>query len=202
LSLRPLKADVFQNLIKEEYERNKHDLLLRVGFAQQTYIAYIIKAIEDILNDEIVSRIRTKIISNGYSQKIADSVHIAASPIAKGPGLIAWMIISDYTADNGFPVAVMIENGRIAYTIWPKGKHSKTNNPLGLPGPGGGSDWLVFKIKDSGKTIFAKKVKIPRFIPTKYVKNTIRERQPMVQEKVNLATQRFISDVINDVGLP
>lgn len=190
MSLRPLKADVFQDLIKEEYEKNKHDLLLRVGFAQQTYIAYIINAIEGILNDEIIPRIRTKIIANGYSHKIADSVHIAASPIAKGPGLIAWMIISDYTADNGFPVAVMIENGRIAYTIFPKGKKN------------GGSDWLVFEIKDSGKTIFAKKVKIPRFIPTKYVQKTIRERQPMVQEKVNLATQRFISDVINDVGLP
>ena len=189
MSLKALKADVFEDLIKEEYEKNKHDLLLRVGFAQQTYIAYIVKAIEDILNDEIVSRIRTKIIANGYSNKIAESVHIAASPIAKGPGLIAWMIISDYTADNGFPVAVMIENGRIAYTVFPKGKEN------------GGSDWLVFKIKDSGKTVFTKKSKIPRFIHTKYVKNTIKERQPMVQEKVNLATQRFITDVVNDTSL-
>ncbi len=201
MSLKPLKANVFEDLIKEEYEQNKHDLLLRVGFAEQTYIAYIVKAIEEILNDEIVSRIKTKIIANGYSHKIADSVRIAANPIAKGPGLIAWMIISDYTADNGFPVAVMIENGRIAYTIWPKGKHSKTNNPANLPGPGGGSDWLVFQVKDSGKTVFAKKVKIPRFIPTKYVKKTIKERQPMVQEKVNLATQRFITDVVNDTSL-
>lgn len=197
-----LKATVFQDTIKKEYEKSKRDLLLKTGFAAQTYNAFIVKAITQILNDEIVSRIKTKIIQKGYSYKIANGVHIAASPVASSPGMISWTIISDFTADNGFPVAVMIENGRIAYTIWPKGKHSKTNNPTNLPGPGGGSDWLVFTVKDSGKTVFAKKVKIPRFIPTKYVRDTIRERKGIVQEKVNLATQRFIDDIITDTPLP
>lgn len=190
MSVKALKTNVFQDLFKEEFEKDKRDILLKVGFAGQTYIAFIVNAIEQILNDEIVSRIRTKIVANGYSQKIADAVHLAASPISTGPGKISWDVISDYTTDEGFPVAVMIENGRIAYTIFPKGKDQ------------GGSDWLVFEIKDSGKTIFTKKSKIPRFIPTKYVRDTVRERKNIIQEKVNLATQRFITDIIQDNSLP
>ncbi len=190
MSLKALKTNVFQDLFKEEFEKDKRDILLKVGFAGQTYIGFIVQAIEQILNDEIVSRIRIKIVANGYSQKIADAVHLAASPISTGPGRISWDVISDYTTDEGFPVAVMLENGRIAYTIFPKGKEN------------GGSDWLVFKIKDSGKTVFTKKSKIPRFIPTKYVRDTVRERKRIIQEKVNLATQRFISDVMQDTPLP
>jgi len=111
LSLKALKTDVFQDLIKEEFEKDKRDILLKVGFAGQTYIAFIVNAIEGILNDEIVSRIKIKIVANGYSQKIADAVHLAASPISTGPGRISWDVISDYTTDEGFPVAVMIEDG-------------------------------------------------------------------------------------------
>jgi len=201
LSLKGLKATVFQDLINEEYEKNKRDLLLKTGFVGQTYQAFLVQALTDILNEEIVSRIRLKIKQRGYSDKIADAVHIAVSPTSKGPGLISWNIISDYTADNGFPVAVMIENGRIAYTIFPRGKASKKNNPIKLPGPGGGSDVLVFQVK-SGKTVFAMKAKIPRFMPTKFVRDTIRERKRIVQEKINLATQRFIDDIMTDTPLP
>jgi len=176
---------VFQDIVNESATKNKRDVLLKIGFANQTYIAFIVQALEDILNQEIVSRIQTKMKSKGFSHKISDSVHIAGAPVAKNPGLIAWTIISDYKALDGFPVAVMIEDGRKAYTVVPL-------DPEG---------WLHWIAKD-GSEHFSKKSKIPRFAATKFVRDTVKERLGIVQEKVDLATQRYIDDILNDNPLP
>jgi len=184
LSFRGIRP--FTELIQEEFNEGSKDILLKVGFINQTYSAFIVKAIEKILNDEIVSRIQTQMISAGFSHKIADSTRIAASPIAKSPGVISWTIISDFKAINGFPVAVMIEKGRKAYVIVPKDEK-------------GVLSWVD---KATGERLFSKKNKIPRFFPRKFVFNTIKERKAIVQEKVNIATQRYVDDILTDTSLP
>jgi len=180
MSFRGIKP--FTELIQEEFESGSKDILLKIGFINQTYIAFIVKQIELILDDEIVQRIRDKMKTAGFSHKIADSTRIAASPIAKSPGLISWTIISDFQAINGFPVAVMIEKGRKAYVIVPKDEK-------------GVLSWVD---KATGIRLFSKKNKIPRFFPRKFVFNTIKERKAIVQEKVNLATQRYVTDILTE----
>lgn len=166
-------------------EAEQRDLFLKIGFIGQTYNAFIVNELETILNDEIVKPIQQKMASEGFSRKIIDSTRIAKTPVALTPGRITWKIISDYTAINGFPVAVMIEEGRKAYVI--------------IPVKAQALHWID---KDSGEDVFSKRSKIPRFRPRKFVQNTIRERKPRVQEKVDLATQRFVDDILTDTMLP
>jgi len=179
------KATVFEDLIKDELEKGSRDILLKVSFINATYNAFIVNELEKILNDEIIKPIQDKILMEGFSPKIASSTRIAKTPVATGPGRITWTIISEYTAINGFPVAVMIEEGRKAYVIVPIRAQA-----------------LHWVDKESGEDVFAKRAKIPRFRPRKFVQNTIRERTPLVQEKVDLATQRYVDDIMTDTTIP
>lgn len=183
MSFRGIKP--FTELIQEEFAKDKNDILLKIGFANQTYTAFIVNELTRILDEEIVQRIIDKMKSMGLSHKISDEVRIASSPKAKNPGLITWAIISDFKALNGFPVAVMIERGRRPYVIVPKTE-------------AGVLSWVD---KATGIRLFSKKNKIPRFNATKFVLNTIKERKANVQEKVNLATQRFVTDILTDTPM-
>jgi len=174
-----LKPTVFEDLINENIESGKSDLLIKTGFAGVTYQAFIINELEKILEEEIVTVIRGKMLLEGFSIKIAESTRLAMSPIANSPGRISWTIISDYTAINGFPVAVMIEEGRKAYVI--------------IPVKAQALHWVD---KKSGKDIFATKAKIPRFRPRRFVKDTVREKTPIVQERINKVTLEFVSDIL------
>lgn len=176
-----MSRTAFQDLVNDDNIGQQKDLLLRIGFVNQTYIAFIVKEIEIALNAEIVTRIQEKMQSHGFSRKISDAVRIAGAPVAKSPGLIAWTIISDYKSLDGFPVAVMIENGRKAYKVFPL-------DPEG---------WLHWVAKD-GSNVFAKKSKIPRFPATKYVRDITKARTPFVQARIDSATQRYVDDILID----
>lgn len=174
-----INPTVFEDLINESIESNKKDILIKTGFAGITFQAFIVNELEKILDEEIVTVIRGKILLEGFSPKIAESTRLARSPIAKAPGRISWTIISDFKAINGFPVAVMIEEGRKAYVV--------------IPVKAQALHWVD---KESGKDIFAKRVKIPRFRPRRFVKDTIKEKTPVVQEKINKVTLEFVEDIL------
>jgi len=143
------------------------------------YNAFIVRLIERILNEDLIQVIQQKMADDGRSVKIIRSTRLSDNPEVVSPTQLRWFVISDFKAINGFPVSIMIEEGRRAFTIVPvkaKALH-----------------WVD---EDTGEDIFAKRANIPPFKPRKFIEKTIRERKKIIQQKVNEATERFIEDIL------
>jgi len=143
------------------------------------YNFFIVKLIERILNEDLIEIIQRKMADDGRSEKIIRSTRLSKNPIVVSPTQLRWFVISDFKAINGFPVSIMIEEGRKAFTIVPvraKALH-----------------WVD---EDTGEDIFAMRANIPPFKPRKFIEKTIRERKKIIQQKVNEATERFIEDIL------
>lgn len=175
-----LSKNAFQDLITKSIENNERDIVIKTGFVGVTYQAFIVNELHKILEEEIVQVIRDKMLIENFSPKIAESTRLAQSPRGERPGRISWTIISDYTTLNGFPVAVMIEEGRKAYVIIPVK-----------------AQVLHWVDKQSGEDVFASKAKIPRFRPRRFVIDTIKEKTPIVQQKINDKTEQFVRDILS-----
>lgn len=155
---------------------NIQDKLARIRLE---YNAFIVKTIEQILNQFLIEIIKKKMADDGRSEKIIRSTRLSKNPIIIKANELRWFIISDFKAINGFPVAIMIEEGRRAFTIVPvkaKALH-----------------WID---EDTGDHVFAKKANIPPFKARKFVEKTIREQKRAIQQKVNEETERFIEDIL------
>jgi len=174
-----LSKTAFQDLINKSIENNERDIVIKTGFVGVTYQAFIVNELHKILEEEVIQVIRDKMLIENFSPKIASSTNLAQSPRGESPGRISWTVISDYTAINGFPVAVMIEEGRKAYVIIPVN-----------------AQVLHWVDKQSGKDVFATKAKIPRFRPRRFVRDTIREKTPIIQQRINDKTKEFVTDIL------
>jgi len=155
------------------------DLQIKVARIKLEYNFFIIKAIEETLQDQLIVPIWNKMRADGRSEKIIRSTRLSKNPTIVRPGVMQWMIISDYTTASGFPVSIMIEFGRKAFTIVPvraKALH-----------------WID---KASGEDVFAMKANIPVFKARKFINNTIRENKRKIQAEINEKTERFIGDIL------
>ena len=86
-------------------------------------------------------------------------------------------------SDTGFAVAVMIENGREAYTISAPPPTEDRPRPHLTPIIGGEQKYL-------------KKVDIPVFPAQKNVKDTITKNIDKVQNRINKETKKWMSGVL------
>jgi len=151
----------------------------KVGEIKLKYNAFIVGVIERILNEDVIDIIKQKMADDGRSEKIIRSTRLSDSPIVINLNTLRWFIISDFKAINRFPVSIMIEEGRKAFTIVPvkaKALH-----------------WID---ESTGEDVFAKRANIPPFRPRKFIEKTIRERKRIIQQKVNEATERFFEDIL------
>jgi len=151
----------------------------KVAQIKLQYNAFIVGVIERILNEDMIDIIKRKMADDGRSEKIIRSTRLSDNPIVVSQNTLRWFIISDFKAINGFPVSIMIEEGRRAFTIVPvkaKALH-----------------WVD---EATGEDIFAKRANIPPFRARKFIANTLRERKKIIQQKVNEQTERFIEDIL------
>ena len=81
----------------------------------------------------------------------------------------------------------MIERGRKAYVIFPKPATDDRKNPH-----------LSYLIK--GVRIFSKKSKIPKKPASNIIKDTVLQKTPKVQQKLNKAYKTWINSVLRSKG--
>lgn len=95
------------------------EMVFRLTRFEMQYPKFARQKAEEIINKEIVDPIRAKMEQKGYSKKIIERVRTKFVAIDT-EGFIDFDIISDFETDEGFDVAKMMEEGRVAYRILPK----------------------------------------------------------------------------------
>jgi len=147
------------------------------------YESFIVFSLTTIINEEIVDEIHKKMRSNGVSPKVINETFLDPQIRIIGNKFI-FRIKSTYTdTDTGFAVAVMIENGREAYTISAPEPTDERPRPHLTP--------II-----EGEQKFLKKVDIPVFPAQRNVKDTIAKNISKVQNRINKDTKKWMSKVL------
>lgn len=148
-------------------------LVFKLTQFEMQYPRFAQQKAEELINKHMVDPIRAKMESNSYSKKITERVR-AEFVTVDTDGYIDFDIVSDFTTDEGFDVAKMMEDGRVAYTIIPKIKK-----------------FLSFII--DGVRIRTKKSDIPRREGDDFVQSTIDEMEELTQTLLNEETDNIIT---------
>jgi hypothetical protein len=160
--------------LSEEVEiKTKDDameLVFRLTRFEMQYPKFAQQKAEELINKYYVDPIRQKMEEKGYSKKISERVRAEFVTIDTD-GYIEFDIISDFESDEGFDVAKMMEEGRIAYRVVPKVKK-----------------WLHWI--EQGVSIFRKKSDIPRREGDDFINKTLDEMQEEVQTRLSDETDR------------
>lgn len=150
---------------------------------QLQYEPFTVFALTTIINQEIVDVIHNKMRSKGVSQKVINETFLDNNITIMGNSLF-FNIKSTYTdPDTGFAVAVMIEDGREAYTI--KAPEPTTDRPRPHLTP----------IID-GEQKFLKKADIPVFPAQRNIKDTLEKRTKRVQKRLKTDTVKWIRGIL------
>lgn len=134
------------------------------------------------INVEIVDPIQSQMRNIPVSAKIIDSTYLSNDVKVTG-NIATFTIISDYIAEGGFPVSVMIEEGREPYTVLPKPPTPERPDPH-------------LKFIKNGVTTFQRKSKIPRYPARQIIKNTIKDKIPTVQKGYNKSVTKWIKSIL------
>ncbi len=171
------------NKIIIKTQKDIQELQSKIAQIILQYESFIVFSLVPIINQEIVDKIHEKMRSNNVSQKVIHETFLDHNIIILGNKFF-FKIKSTYKdTDTGFAVAVMIEDGREAYTISAPPPTKDRPRPHLTPIIG-------------GEQKFLKKVKIPVFPAQKNVKNTIVKNIGRVQKKINTDTKKWMSKVL------
>lgn len=170
------------NKIQIKNDKDIKELESKMAQIQLQYESFTIFSLTTIINEELVDKIQDKMRSKNVSAKVIDNTFLDNNTIILGNKFF-FRIKSTYKAENGFAVAVMIEDGREPYTI---------NAPA--PTPERPRPHLTPIIK--GEQKFLKKAKIPRFPAQRNVKSTIQKRLGIVQRRLDRETKRWMRKVL------
>lgn len=153
------------------------------------YPGFIDFTLKKVLNETMINPIHNKMRTAGLSYKIIDATFLS-SEHDRSTRTIRYYVISNYNATtkkgDKFPVAIFIEDGRKAYIINAPEPTEARPNPH-----------LKFEDKE-GQTKFRKSVKIPRYIPKKFIQDTIQQNVSLAQEAFNDAQNKWL----NENGIP
>jgi len=167
------------NKIIVKTDKDIQELESKMAQIQLQYEPFTISALTTIINQEIVDEIHNKMRSKGVSQKVINETFLDNNIIILGNSFF-FTIKSTYTdTDTGFAVAVMIEDGREAYTI--KAPEPTTDRPKPHLTP------II-----EGEQKFLKKVDIPVFPAQRNVKDTIEKKTKKVQKRLKTETAKWI----------
>lgn len=171
------------NKIIIKTDKDIKELESKMAQIQLQYEPFTVFALTSIINQEMVDVIHNKMRSNNVSQKVINETFLDNNIIILGNSVF-FRIKSTYTdTDTGFAVAVMIEDGREAYTISAPDPTAERPRPHLTP------------IID-GKQMFLKKVDIPIFPAQRNVKDTINQRTKRVQKRLQVDTAKWIRKIL------
>lgn len=171
------------NKIIIKTDKDIKELESKMAQIQLQYEPFTIFTLTTIINEEIVDVIHNKMRANDVSQKVIDNTFLDNNIIILG-NKVFFSIKSTYKdTDTGFAVAVMIEDGRKAYTILAPEPTEDRPNPHLTP------------IID-GVQKFLKKADIPVFPAQNNIKTTIQQRTKKVQKRLKTETAKWIKKVL------
>lgn len=171
------------NKIIVKTDKDIQELESKMAQIQLQYEPFTVFALTTIINEEIVDKIQDKMRSKNVSQKVIDETFLDTNIIILGTSLF-FSIKSTYTdPDTGFAVAVMIEDGREAYTISAPEPTADRPRPHLTPIIG-------------GEQKFLKKVDIPVFPAQRNIKDTIDQRTKRVQKRLQVDTAKWIRKIL------
>ncbi len=172
-----------KNKIIIKTDKDIQELESKMAQIQLQYEPFTIFALTTIINEQIVDVIQDKMRAKGVSQKVIDETFLDNNIMIFGNRLFFHIKSTYADPDTGFAVAVMIEDGRNAYTISAPEPTESRPRPHLTP------------IID-GKQKFLKKVKIPEFPAQENIKKTIKQRTKIVQKKLEIKTKKWITGIL------
>jgi len=144
---------------------------------------FTVFALTTIINQEIVDVIHNKMRSKNVSPKVINETFLDNNISILGTSVF-FSIKSTYTdSDTGFAVAVMIEDGREAYTISAPEPTEDRPRPHLTP--------II-----EGEQKFLKKVDIPELQAQRNVKDTIKQKTKLVQKRLKTDTAKWIRGIL------
>jgi len=171
------------NKIIVKTDKDIQELESKMAQIQLQYESFTVFALTTIINQEIIDIIHNKMRSKNVSHKVIDETFLDNNIIIFGNNLF-FSIKSTYVdPDTGFAVAVMIEDGREAYTISAPPPTENRSRPHLTP------------IID-GEQKFLKKVDIPVFPAQRNIKDTIQQRTKQVQKRLQIDTAKWIKGIL------
>ncbi len=171
------------NKIIVKTQKDIQELQSKIAQIMMQYESFIVFALTTIINVEIVDKIHQSMRANNVSPKVIHETFLDPNVMILGKNFF-FNIKSTYTdPDTGFAVAVMIEDGRGAYTISAPEPTDDRPRPHLTPIIGGEQKYL-------------KKVDIPVFPAQKNVKNTIAKNIDKVQSRISQETRTWIKQVL------
>jgi len=171
------------NKIIVKTDKDIQELESKMAQIQLQYEPFTVSALISIINQEMIDEIHNKMRGKNVSQKVINETFLDNNIVILGNSLF-FSIKSTYRdPDTGFEVAVMIEDGRRAYTISAPTPTEDRPNPHLTP------------IID-GKQRFLKKVDIPVFPAQQNIKDTITQRTKRVQKRLYVDTAKWIRGIL------
>jgi len=171
------------NKIIVKTDKDIQELESKMAQIQLQYESFTVFSLTAIINEEIIDEIHNKMRSKNVSQKVIHETFLDNNIIIFENRLF-FTIKSTYSdTDTGFAVAVMIEDGRGAYTISAPEPTADRPRPHLTP--------II-----QGEQKFLKKVNIPVFPAQRNVKDTIEKRTKRVQKRLETSTAKWIRDIL------
>lgn len=136
------------------------------------YPRFIIAKANELIESEIMVRIRHQMNQKGYSDKIIKKTRVTNINLSLEAGQITYEIISDYKSEKGFDVAKAREKGTRRHFIKPIKKKALF--------------WMIYGVK-----FFSKGHWVSGMERTLIIQNTMEYAEPIVQYKLDEATAQF-----------
>lgn len=171
------------NKIIIKTQKDIQEIQSKVAQIQMQYESFIVFSLVPIINQEIVDQIHKKMRANDVSPKVIHETFLDSKVRIDGNKFFFRIKSTYQDTDTGFAVAVMIEDGREAYTITAPPPTDERPRPHLTP------------IID-GDQKFLKKVEIPVFPAQNNVKDTIIKNISKVQNRINKETKKWMSQVL------
>lgn len=171
------------NKIIVKTQKDIQELQSKIAQIMMQYEAFSVFALTSIINVEIVDRIHQSMRANNVSPKVIHETFLDPNVMILGNSFFFKIKSTYYDPDTGFEVAVMIEDGRGAYTVSAPKPSTDRPRPHLTPIIG-------------GEQKFLKKVDIPIFPAQKNVKNIIDKNIDKVQAKINQETKKWMSQIL------
>lgn len=164
--------------VKVETSEDVMDLVFKLTQFEMRYPDWAKREALNVVNQEIVDKIRNEMETKGYDKKIIERVRAEVVKIDTD-GFIEIDVISDYEAEGGFDVAKMMEEGRTAYTVLPKVKRAL--------------HWIA-----QGLSIFSRRSDIPQKPPGEDVKSAIEEMEDLAQDRLDEKTDELLESSLEN----
>lgn len=161
-------------------EKLLDDTEIKLAQIKLQYSGFVVFTTTRLIEEEIIDEIHRKMEAANISKKVIQTTFLDKKVIAEGIRAkhVLFFVRSTYISDTGFPVAVFIEKGRKAYDV--KALYKKALS------------W----IDKLGTRIFAEKVHIPKYVGKKFIEDTIREKRPAVQRRLDEETKKWIDSIL------